>query len=142
MNWGQIVKIAGFGLLQQAGVPVTPEQLGLKSSSLPTYLNSNFSNVLSANNSSTSGLTLPTPPTAPEDPTDITAQKSFNEALVAYNQQIQAYNQRLYTAMLMQFQQMQRQVLLSNSTASRSTTSASSSYASSYDTTIGTGGMF
>ena len=141
MNWGQIVKIAGFGLLQQAGVPVTPEQLGLKSSSLPTYLNRNFSNVLSANNNGTSGLTLPTPPTAPDDPTDITAQKAFNEALVAYNQQIQAYNQRLYTTMLMQFQQMQRQVLLSNRTASQST-SASSSYASGYDATIGTGGMF
>jgi hypothetical protein len=140
MNWGQIVKIAGFGLLQQAGVPVTPEQLGLKSASMPSYLNNSFSNVL--NNNSTNGLTLPTPPTAPDDPTDLTAQKAFNEALVAYNQQIQAYNQRLYTTMLMQFQQMQRQVLLSNSTASRNTTSASSNYASSYDATIGTGGMF
>ena len=136
MRLNQVLRQVGFNVLQQSGIAVTPEQFGLKTNSPLS-----FSSFLSTpGTTATQGLSLPEPPVAPEDPLDVEAQKSFNEALVAYNQQIQAYNQRLYSNMLVQFQQMQRQLLQANQQSAPSTTSASTSRYD--DVSIGTGGIF
>lgn len=125
MNFGKMLKVFQYNILLQSGVPITPEQAGLKPGDLPTPF-SNYLNNVSGGGYGTIGTagTIPTAPATPEDPTDINAQKQFNEALVSYNQQMAAYNQRLFTLMMQQFQRLQyqqRQVGSSGSSSSSTT---------------------
>lgn len=122
MNIGNILKVLEYTVLRQSGMAITPEQIGLKT----TPASGPFSGYLSNLQGSNQANTFPTPPTPPEDPSDFEAQKLFNEQMVTYNQQVAAYNQRMFSLMMNQFQQLQRQALTQQQTTSRSTSTSAS----------------
>jgi hypothetical protein len=105
MSFGKAVKIFQLQILKQAGINVTPQQLGLKSDPVADLQAQNytgsFRNVLG-------GLTPPTPPLPPADLTDVAAQTQYQQDLLAYNNTFQSYNQRMMQMMLQQFQAMQQ----------------------------------
>lgn len=107
MNIGLMWKRFQFTIMQQAGIPVTPEKVGLKAEDIPGF-QSVLGNVAGANGvgaqAGGQGLQVPQPPTPPADPTDLKAQQKFNEEMVAYNQQLFAYNQRMFQLMMQQAQ--------------------------------------
>lgn len=108
MDFGKALKVFQFQLLQQAGITVTPEQLGLKPDAIPGFgggLNGSgsFANVLGQ----VSGK-MPTAPTPPEDPSNVEAQAKFNREIVAYNQQLYTQNQHMLRQIMLQMSQLQR----------------------------------
>jgi hypothetical protein len=107
MNFGLFIRAAGFSILQNSGIPVSPEQVGIKVKN-PGALSGTgpFSQFLSLNRQA---LQPPKAPVPPADSSDPAAQAKYNEELLAYNNQYQAYNHQLYQMMIRQFQQMQYQ---------------------------------
>lgn len=110
---GNVLKVFQYQLLQQGGVAVTPEQLGLKFdpntvAAQGTSGNSAFSQALGALSGQNNAL--PTPPTAPEDASDAAAQAEYNTAMTTYNQKMAAYNNQMMQRMMMQFAAMQQQI--------------------------------
>lgn len=124
MSFGKAVKIFQLQILKQAGVNVTPQQLGLKSDPIADLQAQNatgsFRNVLG-------GLTPPKPPVPPADLTDEAAQTQYQQDLLAYNNTFQSYNQRMMQMMMQQFQAMQQSLaaIQKNSNTSSSTTERS-----------------
>ncbi len=102
MKFSLFVKSVGFSVLQNAGVPVTPEQVGIKVKN-PTAV-PGFAGMLGGN------MHMPQPPQAPTEQelaSDPQAQTRYNEALLTYNRQFQQFYQRAYWNMMRQFQQVQ-----------------------------------
>lgn len=105
MNFGTAFKVFQLQVLKQSGMPVTPQQLGLKSDPVADLQAKNatgsFGNVLG-------GLSLPVAPTPPADMADAAAQAKYQADLLKYNNSFQAYNQRLMMMLLNQMQAMQQ----------------------------------
>jgi hypothetical protein len=90
MSFSQYVKSVQFHLLQEAGIPVTPEQLGLKVRRNP---NPAFAQTLA------STVALQQPPVPPENLLD-------PAAMAQYQQQVVLYQQRLMERQVMLLEQM------------------------------------
>ncbi len=108
-----VLKVFEYQLLQQGGVNVTPEQVGLKFN--PNAIGAQgsggvFSQALGALSGNTASSALPTPPTPPEDSSDLTAQAKYNADMTTYNQKMAAYNQQMMQRLMMQFSAMQQQI--------------------------------
>jgi hypothetical protein len=113
MSFGKSLKIFQYNLLRQAGVNVTPQQVGLKTDPFAAIqaksASSLFGNVLgqvSANGYGT-GMSVPVPPTPPADPADAAAQAKYQQELLTYQSNFQLYNQRFMQLLLNQMSNMQ-----------------------------------
>ncbi len=120
MNFGKTLKIVQFNILKQAGISVTPQQVGLKEDPFAKYQNTNspFSALLgnlTGNTSTGNALSIPQAPTPPTDTSDPLAQAEFNQAMVAYNQQLYAHNQSIMQQIIFQIQSLQQQIQANNS---------------------------
>lgn len=136
MNFSTAVKMIQMNLLQQAGINVTPKQLGLKPNVLRNPQNPAFSAMMG--NATMGGLTVPTAPTPPADPLDATAQSKYQSELLAYQNNMQAYNQRFMQLMLTQFQALQQSMLnLQRTPGSTSATSGSATGITSVSSGVG-----
>jgi hypothetical protein len=134
MKIGTVLKAIQYTVLQQAGVAVTPEQVGLKIKN-PSALSGAFGKILGQSQAGAAGgLSLPTPPTPPDPASgDISeAQSKYNQELVAYNQSMQAYHLQMMRMLSAQFNQMQA---ISRSNANQQSSAA---FASG---TLGIGGI-
>ena len=145
MQFLQAVKVFELNLLRQAGVTLTPQQVGLKSDPIADLQAKNttspngFGNILNtlANNGAT-GMALPQPPTPPVNLDDKAAMLKYQQDLLAFNQNSQLYNQRMMQMLLQQFQTIQQQALANRNAA----TPGSSTDSSSTSTTpLGVGGI-
>lgn len=116
MRFSTLLKAFEYSILNQGGVSITPEQLGLKvknpnfpGTGSSTGLSGGFSSILNqAQNGLASGAlpTAPTPPTPPADPTNATEQAKFQQELVTYNQNFQTYHLRTMQLMSQRFEMM------------------------------------
>ncbi|MBX2860203.1 MAG: hypothetical protein KTR14_03145 [Vampirovibrio sp.] len=139
MNFGLFAKSIGFSILQNSGIPVTPDQIGIKVTN-PEALNGGFGSFLSGNtNTQISGPPTPPEPVTSDDPEE---QAKYNEALLAYNQQFQLYNQQMHQLLLQRIQQIQiaQQQALRQQQQAQSSTDANNSNSSTFST-LGTGGI-
>jgi hypothetical protein len=139
-TFGKAVKLLQLGILQDAGVAVSPEQLGLKLSKGTTattganpfasYLQGiNGGNLANGNNP----LSMPAAPKPPDNPDDVKAQN-------LYQQQLATYNAKLMQVFLMRLTQQQQAQLTANRQASAKSTSTGSSFDN--PSTLGVGGIF
>ncbi len=141
MKFSEAFKVFQLNLLRQAGIAVTPDQLGLKRDPIADMqaksANSAFDNILgkTAGAGSASFGTPPAPPTPPADPTDAAAQSKYQQELLAYQQSLQAYNQRFMQMMLQQFNMLQQRMLAQQKEQSKTESS------SSLDAPVSTGGI-
>lgn len=114
MNFSDAFKVFQLNILRQAGVMVTPQQIGLKSDPVVDLQakNSTFDNILGRlGGSGIPGLpSLPTPPVPPANTADAAAQTQYQQDLLTYNHQFQLYNQRLMQMLLTQLQAIQKSV--------------------------------
>lgn len=127
MNFGKAVKVFQLQMLKQAGVQVTPQQLGLKSDPVADLQAQNFQNQAGSFRNVLGGLTPPTPPTPPADLTDSAAQTQYQQDLLAYNNNFQNYNQRMMQLLLQQFQTMQQSLAAIQKNNSNNSSAAESS---------------
>ena len=139
MNFMNTVKVFEINVLRQAGVTVSPSQLGLKSdpvadlqaqsgfSAFGSLLNNLTGNKTMSSSAVSTYYTPPTPPTPPTDTTNSAAMLKYQQDMLTYNQSYQAYNQRMMQLMLRQMQQMQQSAMHAQSASSSSTSSSSSS---------------
>ena len=111
MKIGEAIKVFELNVLKQAGVMITPEQVGLKEDPIAKLQagNTSFSSILSQRAGNSMG-NAPTPPTPPADPTDAAAQTKYQTELLAYQTSLQTYNQRFMQMMLQQFQSLQNSI--------------------------------
>jgi hypothetical protein len=145
-TFNKAIKLLQLGILQDAGVAVTPEQLGLKLSKGTTattganpfasYLqgiNGGLGSTSTANGLN-NPLSMPVAPKPPDDPTDVKAQN-------LYQQQLATYNAKLMQVFLMRLTQQQQAQLTANRQASNA---KSSSPGTTFDnpSTLGVGGIF
>ncbi|HEY9745078.1 MAG TPA: hypothetical protein V6C99_02545 [Oculatellaceae cyanobacterium] len=126
MSFSKAFKIFQLNVLRQAGVAITPEQVGLKSDPIldlqaKNLTNSTFSTLLSR-----LGMSTPVAPTLPEDTSDTEAMKTYHQQMLAYSQNLQLYNQRFMQLMLNQMQQMQQVLAQQRSSAVSGSTGTSS----------------
>lgn len=126
MSFSKAVKIFELNILRQAGVAITPQQVGLKSDPIAD-LQARNSNSVFGTMLSRMGMTTPTPPTPPTDLTDTTAVNTYHQELLAYSQNMQMYNQRFMQMMLTQMQNMQQSMMRSQQSQSATSSSTSSS---------------
>ncbi|MCE3235158.1 MAG: hypothetical protein K0Q50_1338 [Vampirovibrio sp.] len=143
MNFAKAFKVFELNLLRQAGVAVTPQQLGLKSDPIADLQAKNttgaFSSLLGKMGSgSLQGFTPPVPPTPPADATDAAAQAKYQQDLLAYQNNFQLYNQRFMQLMLNQIQSLQ-QAISANNQQNNSSGNSSGDLTSSRP--IGVGGI-
>lgn len=120
-------------IVQQAGHPLPSDATsvlkGIKSGNFKTLL---------AQRTTNPSLAVPAPPTPPADPTDLEAQKAYNDALLAYNQQFQTYHTQMVGTLLQRMQWMQQLMLQQrNSNTPQSSTASASRYSSG----LGIGGI-
>lgn len=121
ISFSNIWKQVQYDMMTQAGIPVTPQQLGLK---VPAAANgSGFSQYLSGQ----SMPTLPTPPTPPTDYTDQAAVQKYNQDLLTYNQSFQSYQVRMMQMMNMRFNQLQQSIVQANRNTGGTSRSSSAS---------------
>jgi hypothetical protein len=118
MKFSNALKVFELNVLRQAGMVITPQQVGLKSDPIldlqaKTLNNSAFSTMLGR-----LGMTTPVPPTLPADQTDTEAMSAYHQQMLAYTQSMQLYNQRFMQLMLNQMQQMQQAMAQQRSSAS------------------------
>jgi hypothetical protein len=127
MKFLQAVKVFQLNLLRQAGVAITPQQLGLKSDPIADLqaksaaASNGFGGILASltnSNAAMTGMPLPQPPTPPVDLDDKAALLKYQQDLLAYNQNSQLYNQRMMQMLLQQFQAVQQQALANRNAAS------------------------
>jgi hypothetical protein len=137
MKLNAIWKMVQFNLLTQAGIPVTPEQLGIKPNAA-NGTNSPFSQILNGQNGGVGSM--PTPPTPPADMTDAAAVAKYNQDLLTYNQQFQQYQLRMMQMMNQRFMQMQ-QAIQQAARNNASTSNRSGSSALNSNERIGVGGI-
>lgn len=141
MDFSQAFKVFQLNILRQAGITVTPDQLGLKSDPIADLQAKNsesaFDNILSKmTGGALGGLKPPTPPTPPADATDAAAQAEYQQALVTWQQNSQIYNQRLMQMMVQQMQAIQQSIVASQRRQQDSGSSSSLS-----GTGLGIGGI-
>lgn len=122
MSFSTLFKSVQFAILNQNGMPITPEQVGLKVKNPafpypnhPMGLGNSFASFLNPQHPLTSMIPggaspFPTPPTPPEDPSNPQQQSQYQQALSAYNQQFQTYQLQMMQMMYRQFTQMQQQM--------------------------------
>lgn len=120
MRFSTLLKAFEYSILNQGGVSITPEQLGLKvknpnfpGTGSSTGLSGGFSSFLNqAQNGLVSGAlpTAPTPPTPPADPANTVEQAKYQQELVAYNQKFQTYHLRTMQLMSQRFELMLQNV--------------------------------
>jgi len=139
MNFMNTVKVFEINVLRQAGVTISPSQLGLKSdpvadlqaqsgfSAFGSVLNKLTGNSTMSSSAMSTYYTPPNPPTPPTDLTDNAAMLKYQQEMLTYNQSYQAYNQRMMQLMLRQMQQMQQSAMQAQSASSSNTSSSSSS---------------
>jgi hypothetical protein len=141
MKLNAIWKMVQYNLLTQAGINVTPEQLGIKPNAANNAsggANSPFNRLLNGQNGGVGAM--PTPPTPPADMTDAAAVAKYNQDLLTYNQQFQQYQLRMMQMMNQRFLQMQQAIQqAARNNASSSNRSGSSSLNS--NERIGVGGI-
>jgi hypothetical protein len=141
MNFSKDLKVFELNILRQAGVSVTPQQVGLKSDPIADLELQNatgsFSNILSSLGGGTQGLVPPVPPTPPSDPTDTAAQAKYQQDLLTYQSNFQVYNQRFMQLMMSQMQALQQSINMSNQQSSSTSSTSSDSSA----TPTGVGGI-
>lgn len=131
MKLGPIWKMVQYNLMVQAGIPVTPEQLGIKNT---TGLNGSFNQVLNGVNIGT----MPTPPTPPTDLQNQADVARYNQEMLTYNQNFQQYQMKLMQQMNLRFQQMQQSIQQAARTSSSSSSNSSSLSSSER---VGVGGI-
>ncbi len=136
MKLNAIWKMVQYNLLTQAGIPVTPEQLGIKPNASTNGVNSPFSQILNGQNGGVG--TMPTPPTPPTDLTDAAAVAKYNQDLLTYNQQFQQYQLRMMQVMNQRFLQMQQAI---QQAARNNASSSSSSSSLNRNERVGVGGI-
>src|SRR5947209_870594 len=93
----------------RSGQPMTPTLM----QGLASMGGSNFSQLVTnlQNRGNAAALQPPTPPTPPTDPNDVTAQKQYNDALLAYNQQFQQYHTGMIQLFNQRFLAMQQTIM-------------------------------
>lgn len=143
MNFQYAFKVFELNTLRQAGVAITPQQVGLKTDPIAALQLKNatqgFGSILGNLNGTTSaslGISPPSPPVPPTDTSDSAAQAKYQQALLVYNNQSQVYNQQIMRLMLNQFQQMQQSIYASQQQQQKTTASSSAS-----GDTTGVGGI-
>ena len=115
MNFGKALKMVEFNLLQQSGIQVTPEQLGIKPGDMAANALGGLGSSTGSFASVLGGLKMPTPPTPPADPANMAQQDKYNRELLAYNQQMFTQNQQFFRQMMMQMSQLQQASFRQNS---------------------------
>lgn len=129
MKFSEAFKVFQLNILRQAGVAVTPQQVGLKSDPIADLqaknVQSSFDNILSRlGGGNFQGLTAPKPPTPPIDPSDAAANTKYHQEMAAYMQNIQLYNQRFMQLMLQQLQSMQQSMAASRQNDNQSSSTS------------------
>lgn len=142
MNFSDTFKVFQINILRQAGITVSPEQIGLKSDPIADLQakssQNTFSQLLGQMTGSGNGLTVPTAPTPPEDPTDKQALLEYHQALTVYNNESQLYNQKYMQMMLNRMMQFQQQMSMQ---AQQSNTQNKTSTSSQSGVSLGIGGI-
>lgn len=136
MKFSEAFKVFQLNILRQAGIQVTPDQLGLKRDPIADLQlknsSSTFNSILGRVGGNPATMEAPAPPTPPADPLDPVAQSQYQQELLAYQQSLQAYNQRFMQMMLQQFNMLQRSLQAQQKQNSSSSAS---------ERPIGTGGI-
>lgn len=142
MKFSERLKVFQLNILRQAGVMVTPDQLGLKRDPIAEAqaqsMNSPFSAVLNRMGGLQGVGQAPVPPAPPADPNDTEAVSKYQQEVMAYQQSFQVYNQRFMQLMLHQMNSMQQAMLQAQQQASGNNNSSS---LASNNVSLGVGGI-
>ncbi len=124
-----LLKNLMIAMVQSSGQPLPANiltQIQAQSQKNGTGIFGQFLN-LNPLNQTNNATVMPTPPTPPGDLQDTAAVKTYNDALLAYNQQFQTYQTNIFQIFNQRFMMMQQAILQAQRAQQQSASSTASS---------------